>query len=71
MAAAEKTVGEKFWGGARLGAGLYAGLELIAFLINPAFAMNMLVAGAFGGVIAGTFGILALIKNSVSKPSSA
>lgn len=67
MAAAEKTVGQKFWDGARIGAGLFMGLELIAFLINPAFASGVLFYGALGGVVAGTFGIL----HKITSPSKA
>jgi hypothetical protein len=70
MAAAEKTVGQKFWDGARIGAGLFMGLELIAYLINPVFAGGVLFYGTLGGAIAGTFGILDKITSS-SKPSSA
>ncbi len=55
MAAEKKSsFGENFWMGVRRGAGLFAGIELVAFLINPAFAAGLLFYGALGGVVAGS-----------------
>lgn len=61
MAEKSKSFGEKFWTGARVGAGLFAGIELAAYLINPVFAAGLLFYGALGGAVAGTIHLLGKI----------
>lgn len=70
MAEKTKSFGERFWTGARVGAGLFAGIELVAYLINPAFAAGVLFYGALGGVVAGTLHLLGRII-SPPPPASA
>ena len=63
MAEKTKSFGERFWTGARIGVGLFAGIELAAYLINPAFAAGLLFYGALGGVVAGTIHLLGKITS--------
>ena len=65
MAAEKKSsFSENFWTGVRRGAGLFAGLELAAYLINPAFAAGLLFYGALGGAVAGSIYLI----NKIASP---